>query len=427
MDVSGPDQPYDLEKLDNKLQTFASLWQQYGDIYRVHSCSRSADTWVINHPDLVKQVLVSDHRNYTKGVGIERVRVLLGNGLMASEGEQWRKQRRMLQSAFHKPRIKGFTENYLNQAMQLAARWELSVRKNEPVNITASMSEMTLQVMLQALFSQDLQHLQQQGINPFDLISRESNRDLQFAVKFRSLGSVVQKIVDQRRQENRFPDDLLSHCIQATDSSGTPMSDRQLINEVLTMVVAGHETTAASLTWLWYLLAQHPTVFEQVANEARGVSAEQRADPDAMNALVWIPAVIKETLRLYPPGWLYTRRAQVECQLGEYRIPAGSDVFICSWLLHRHPSYWEHPEQFRPDRFAPGQQAGQHRFAWIPFSAGPRHCIGENFAMSEMMTHLTVLAACFRPVLAEHIDIEIEAEVNLRPKHDLYLSLEIME
>jgi len=422
----GPDASCDLDRLDNKLETMQSLWQQYGDCYRVRAQSRAADTWVINHPDWVKRVLVSNHRNYTKGVGIERVRVLLGNGLMASEGERWRKQRRMLQSGFHKPKITSLFPVYFQQATELAGRWLSCARQGEPVDITEAVSETTLLAVLQALFSEDFLRLQQvRGCNPFQVVSADSNRDLQFAMKFRALGKLVQEVMDTRRRENRFPADLLSHCMLARDkSSGEPMPDKLLIDEVLTLIVAGHETTAASLNWVWYLLACHPDVYAQVSEEAQRLLPKDRV-PDwrTLDTLVWIPRVIKESLRLYPPGWLYTRRALAGDRFGAYRVPAGADLFICSYLLHRHPDFWDKPETFMPQRFAPEQEASRHRFVYIPFSAGPRHCIGESFAMTEMMIHLAVLAAQIRPQAVAPPHMDLETGVNLRPRDNLFLTL----
>jgi cytochrome P450 len=424
--LPGPETRTDLEKRDDKLSWLLGCRQQYGDCFRVRAESRQADTIVVNHPDWVKRVLVSNHRNYTKGIGIERVRVLLGNGLMTSEGEQWRRQRRMLQPAFHKPRIEFFLGIYLQLAQALADRWQQQAWQRQPVNISASVSDTTLQAILRAVFSDDLDWLvRETGHNPFELISRDSDRDLQFAVKFRALAKPVQQLIDRRVREQRFPPDLLSHCMLARDkSSGEPMSARLLIDEVLTLIVAGHETTAASLSWVWYLLARYPGVMKKVGREARGFAANQMVERAQLQSLVWIPMVIKEALRLYPPGWLYTRRAIAEDRCGDYRIAAGSDVFICSWLLHRHPRYWDEPECFRPERFAPQQEAGRNRYAYIPFSAGPRHCIGETFAMTEMMIHLAVLAARFRITSSVPDDIGIETDVNLRPASDLFLQLE---
>lgn len=419
----GPSESFDLECGEHKLQRIQALWQRYGDCYRVRPASRPADTWVITQPDWVRRVLVSNHRNYTKGIGIERVRLLLGNGLMASEGARWRRQRRLLQAAFHKPRIEMFFPLYHRQAQLLAQRWLTAAGTGQPVNVTEAVSETTLMAVLEALFSDDLRVFADAGgASPFHLVTHERQRDLQFAVRFRALSEPIRAIIDARRSQQRFPPDLLTHCLLAREKSGgEPMSDKQLIDELLTLIVAGHETTAAALNWVWYLLAMHPDSFRQARIECRGVDPGRVPDWDTLERLPFIAQVIKEALRLYPPGWLYTRRALQADRMGGYDLPAGTDVFICSWLLHRHPAYWEQPDEFRPERFSPANEAQRHRYVYLPFSAGPRHCIGESFAMAEMMIHLAVLARHLVPEPVGQQSVELEADVNLRPRTALYL------
>jgi cytochrome P450 len=423
VDPPGPQAPLDLERSADKLQQMQSLWQQYGDCYRVHAASRPADTWVITEPDWVRRILVSNHRNYVKGIGIERVRVLLGNGLMTSENAQWRRQRRLMQSAFHKPRVERFFGIFFQQAKMLAERCLQAANAGQAVNITEAVSEATLRVTLQALFSEDLDSLEnRQGQSAFQLLSDDSRRDLQFAVRFRALGTLVQDVVQDRRRQQRFPDDLLSHCLLARDkSSNEPMTDRQIIDEVLTLIVAGHETTAASLGWVWYLLATHPERFEALRETLRHCDPGAVRDWTSLVRLQTVMQVLKEALRLYPPGWLYTRRALQDDRFGDYHMPAGTDVFVNSWLLHRHPGYWEQPDEFRPERFTPDQEARRHRYAYLPFSAGPRHCIGESFAMAEMMIHLAVMARTVQPEPIHGTSVAVRAEINLRPRDPLYL------
>jgi cytochrome P450 len=425
----GPPEALDLERADDRLSRIRSLWQRYGDCYRVRAASRDADTWVVTHPDWVRRILVSNHRNYTKGVGIERVRVLLGNGIMASEGEHWRRQRRMLQAAFHRPRIENFFPVYHRQASLLAERWLVAAREGRPVNVTEAVSETTLMAVLEALFSEDLDDCRDaRGGLPFQLVSEDRRRDLQFAARFRALGGLILEIAAARRRAQRFPPDLLSHCLLARDrTGGAPMSDRQLVDEVLTLIVAGHETTAASLNWVWYLLARHPESFAPVSECARQFDTGEVPDWQALDRMQALAQVIHEAMRLYPPGWLYTRRAVQGDRLGPYCLPAGTDVFICTWLLHRHPDWWEQPERFLPARFAPAAQAQRHRYTYLPFSAGPRHCIGESFAMAEMLIHLAVLAARLRPLAPPISELELEADVNLRPRAPLHLYFEALD
>lgn len=413
----------DLDRLDDKLTAMQQYFNQYGDIYRARSLSRPADTYVINHPDWVRQVLVANHRNYTKGVGIERVRLLLGNGLMTSEGDTWQCQRRQMQPGFQPSAVAGYVPLMQRAAQQTARHWRRQAGRGEAINVTASMSELALSVILQALFSDDLERFTDgQGDNPFALVSAADNRDLQFAVRFRALRKPVATLIEKRRQSNRYPTDLLSFLLQTRDrASGEGMPDKLLIDEVMTLIVAGHETTAASLGWIFYLLAKHPQVAARVAAEAKSLSADTMFTSQTLTALTCTTQVIDETLRLYPPGWLYTRRAVADDQFGPYRLPAGSDVFICAWLLHRHPRYWSEPDRFNPDRFAAGAATERHRFAYLPFSAGPRHCIGEAFAMLELLSTVATLAAQFRFLPVDEQAVELEAEVNLRPKTDIRL------
>jgi cytochrome P450 len=424
----GPSTPYDLETGDDKLNRLQSLWQQYGDCFRVPAVSRDADTWVITEPDWIRRILVSNHRNYCKGVGIERVRVLLGNGLMASEGEQWRRQRRLIQPAFHRAALERYFPVYHRQAQILVARWRQAAREGRAVNVTEAVSETTLAAVLEALFSEDLAGFcDAQGRLPFQLVSEDRQRDLQFAVRFRALGATIRQIADARRREQRYPPDLLSHCLLARErGSDAPMSDRQLVDEVLTLIVAGHETTAASLNWAWYLLSSHPEQCRQLRESVSRYDVDRVPEWQTLQRWQPVQRVVKEALRLYPPGWLYTRRALQDDRFGDYRMPAGTDVFICSWLLHRHPGYWEVPEAFRPERFTPEQEQRRHRYAYLPFSAGPRHCIGETFAMAEMLIHLAVIAAQLRPLALEKSAVALETGVNLRPREPLFLHFEAL-
>jgi cytochrome P450 len=416
----GPDAPLDLEKQPDKLGTLADLLRRYGDCYRVTAVSRDAETWVVNDPEMVRRILVANHRNYTKGIGIERIRVLLGNGLMTSEGDTWRRQRRQMQSGFHRTGVEARLPLFLDVARQQANSWQQAAHSGKAVNVTEAVSEAALQVILRALFSVDLVDLPSQS---FDLISSHSNRDLQFAVKFRALGKQIQGFVDRRRKNNDYPPDLLSHTMLAVDrSSGAGMSDRQIIDEILTLIVAGHETTAASLNWVWYLLAVHPRSMQRVVDEARQLNFDS-LDSSALESLAYTRAVLCEALRLYPPGWLYTRRALDDDQLGPYTLPAGSDVFICSYLLHRHPGYWEQPDLFSPDRFM--GDANWKRYAYLPYSAGPRHCIGEAFANMEMLVHLAVIASQVSPEAPGQTGVDLDADVNLRPRKPLWLKFRL--
>ena len=417
---------FDIGSTDDSLERMIELFAEHGDIYRVYVPARQSHTYVIHHPDDVKRVLVSNHRNYTKGLGLDRVKILLGKGLMTSEGELWTRQRYMMQPFFHRRVITQFAEVIGRANSQLIARWEDRAGRGEPVNLTDEMSELTLDIVLRSIFGRDLERMSAElGGNPFDVVTKEQGRNLQFAFKFRSLTRLVAGLIERRRREKEEHFDYIAMLMGARDKdSGEPMSERQLIDEVLTLVVAGHETTASGLNWTWYLLSQHPEA------EAR-LHAELDAVPDApapslpqMEQLAYTQQVINEALRLYPPGWLLSRRTVQPDVLSGYEIPAGANVLLPLYLLHRHPRYWKDPDTFFPERFAPDHEAERPRFAYMPFAAGPRHCIGETFALYEMLMHLHRVARHFRLVHVPDEPIELEAQINLRTRYPLHMRLE---
>jgi cytochrome P450 len=402
------------------------LFARHGDIYRVFVPARKSYTYVVHHPDDVKRVLVSNHRNYTKGVGLDRVKILLGKGLMTSEGDLWKRQRYMMQPFFHRRVITEFAQTLDGANDRFIARWEALATRGEPVNLTDEMSELTLDIVLRSIFGRDLDRMSQQvGGNPFEVVTKEQGRNLQFAFKFRSLTKVVAELLAKRRAEQEEHFDYIAMLMSARDKeTGAPMSDRELIDEVMTLVVAGHETTASGLNWTWYLLSQHPEV------EAR-LHAEIDAAPDMttpslgqMETLAYTQQVVNEALRLYPPGWLLSRRTIEADVLGGYEIAPGTNVLLPLYLLHRDGRFWKDPEVFWPERFAPEHEAERPRFAYMPFAAGPRHCIGETFALYEMLMHLYKVARRYRLIHVPDKPLELEAQINLRTRYPLHMRLE---
>jgi enediyne biosynthesis protein E7 len=417
---------FDIGATDDSLDRMVELFARYGDSYRVFSPTRKAYTYVVHHPDDVKRVLVSNHRNYTKGMGLDRVKILLGKGLMTSEGELWKRQRYMMQPFFHRRVITEFAQTLESANDRFIARWEALAARGELVNITEEMSELTLDIVLRAIFGRDLDRMSEQsGVNPFEVVTKDQERNLQFAFKFRSLAKVVAGIMERRRAQNEEHFDYVGMLMSARDKdTGAPMSDRELIDEVMTLVVAGHETTASGLNWTWYLLSQNPDA------EAR-LHAEIDAAPDMstpnlaqMESLAYTQQVVNEALRLYPPGWLLSRRAIEADVLGGYEIPAGANVLLPLYLVHRDGRFWKDPERFWPERFAPEHEAERPRFSYMPFAAGPRHCIGETFALYEMLMHLYKVARRYRLTYVPDKPLELEAQINLRTLHPLHMRLE---
>lgn len=421
----GPQQRYDLDADDESLPLLQELQWRYGDICRVMTQSRANDSLVIHDPDDIRHVLLTNRGNYVKGVGLERVRVLLGNGLIVNDGESWSRQRRMMQPVFHSQVIRGFSAFMERLNQDLIERWAGHAERGETINLTRDLSEVTLSIVLRALFSTDLDRLiATEGVSPFDLLTRETRRDLPFAAKFRALTRHVLGMIDARRKEQRIEMDLLSMLMEARDKdTGDAMPDRALLDEIMTLIVAGHETTASTLNWTWYLLSQHAEVEARLheAIAAPGSMPASTPSDEPLAADSYVERVLQEAMRLYPPGWLFTRRALNDDQLGGCHVPAGTDIFICPYLLHRHALHWEHPEAFDPERFLPAATESRHRFAFLPFSAGPRYCIGASFAMSEMTMHLNMVAQRFRLRYLGAEPPQAEFQINLRTRQDVHM------
>jgi enediyne biosynthesis protein E7 len=422
----GPAEGFDLGGSDESLARLQEYFGRFGDVYRVFAPSRGVFNYVINHPDDIKRVLLTNHRNYTKGEGMDRVKILLGNGIMTSEGSFWRRQRRMMQPSFHRRVIDRFSALIGEVNHKYAQRWAEQCARGEPVNVSSDTSELTLEIVLRSIFGSDLERLaQQMGGNPFEVVAKQSNRDLKFAFQFRSLGRLVGELIQKRRHAPEEHFDFLSMFMLTRDrESDEPMSDKELIDEVLTLIVAGHETTAAALTWTWYLIGQHPQAAEQLQAEADRTSADEVLGLGGAEAMCFTHQVLQESLRLYPPGWLITRRAIEADELGGFAIAPRTDIFISPYLLHRHPAYWSAAEKFQPERFADADVNERHKFAYIPFAVGPRHCIGENIAMFEMLVHLRTMTRRFRLTRATNEPIELEAQINLRPRSNLMMTVE---
>ena len=416
-------------KLDCNEQTFAALGpltEAYGDIVRVLCPERKHPQYLLSNPRDVKQVLVNHHRRYVKGVGFERVEMLLGNGIIVSDGPFWRRQRTMIQPAFSRANIERLFTGIRQATERLAGRWNRLAESGEPLDLTTEMSRYALEVILQALFSEDLEKLTDPGDQlAFAFLVEDPTRNLAVAMKFRQLLKRVQNLVEQRRAQQRRPFDLLSMMMDATASrSGEPMTDRELVDELATMIIAGHETSAGTLNWAWYLLSTHPDCEARLSAESTAVCPDGDWQYEQVGRLPYTQQVIEETLRLYPPVWLYTRRACEADQLGSHAIKPGDHIFLSPYLTQRLDRYWSEPARFEPDRFAEENRAQHVPYAFFPFSAGPRRCIGEYFSFIEMRTHLAMLCTRFRmePVAGQRI--ELEPAINLRIRNSLLMHLE---
>jgi cytochrome P450 len=355
---------------------------------------------------------------------------LVGNGIIVSEGEVWKRQHRMMQPMFQRSRVERFGALIADVSRRRLAGWAEKAASGELLNVTRETSEGALEVVLRATLGADLDRLVSDlGANPFALLTEESVRDLRFAFRFRQLGRHIEAVITRREaavKDAAASDDgdWLGMMMAARDrSDGSAMSHRELIDEVMSIIVAGHETTAAVLNSVWYLLSQHPQVEAKLHAEV-----DATVLPDlrltSVASLKYTHQVILEAMRLYPPVWVLTRRCLHADRLVGYNAPAGTDVFMSPYIVQRDPQHWPEPEQFRPERFDSGADSAAHRFAYIPFSAGPRHCVGETFATYEMAIHVYHAARGFRLRCAESGPREMEARINLRMREDVLMSVE---
>ena len=395
-------------------------FERFGDIYK--ASIYGIGVYVVRDPRYAQHVLRDNWQNYSKGQAIKRVALLLGNGLMVSEGEFWKTQRRMVQPAFHRKTIGALTEVIRTSNVALLRRWEQAAHKKVSVNVTRDVSFVALEVVLISLFGVDYERIAPH----FNILTEESARNLEFARAFRSLGKIVLQLVAQRRKDELASNDILGMLMEARDQkTSQTMPDRQLVNEIKTLIVAGHETTASTLNWTWYLLSQHPEVEEKLSSELNNLLGSQIPGPDDLPKFAYTRQVIDEALRLYPAGWLLTRRALRNDHLGDYFVPAGTEIYISPYFIHRHPNLWEDPDRFNPDRFGPDHSHDRHPLAMLPFSEGPRTCIAELFARVEMQIHLMTIAKQLRLRFVEKSPPELDLGVNLRSKHDFMMKPEL--
>lgn len=412
----GPQEKY--RATDDLLDWMDRQFRTFGDIYKATVYGTSM--YATRDVEFAHHVLVENWQDYVKGQGIQRVALLLGNGLMVSKGDVWKRQRRMIQPAFNHESIGPSTKLISAVNTELLKKWQLAARGNKSVNVTRDVSTMALEIVLRFIFGDDYEGV---GFH-FDLLSQEPARNMEFALSFRALGKVILQVIDRRRKDSVASTDVLGMLMQARDpQSAKPMEDMQLIDEILTLIVAGHETTASTLNWAWYLISQHPEVEQKLSEELNVLTTFSEFGD--LPKFLYTRQVIDEVMRLYPAGWLVTRRALHDDQLGEYFVPAGTEIYIPPYFIQRHPDLWEEPDSFDPDRFRPENSLHRHRLATIPFSVGPRNCIGAVFARIEMQIHVMTIARHLRLRYVQSGPIEFEAGVNLRSKHDFIMYPEI--
>ena len=407
-----------------------------GDVVRLRL---GRDVYLLNHPDHVQRVLHDNHTNYRKNYFYERMKPLVGEGLLTSEGGAWKRRRRLAQPAFHKERLAAFTGIMAQHTTAMLDRWAGPAARNEPVDVAAEMTRLTLTVVGHALFGSDLLGEADGAREAFTTALRITNdrfyslvylppsiptpRNVRFSRAMRVLERLVTEVIAARRA-GPPGSDLLGMLMEARDAeSGDRLTDEELRDEVMTMVLAGHETTANALSWAFHLLSLAPPVERRLHEESASALDGRAATFDDLPRLDVAARVYQEAMRLYPPAWIFGREAIGDDFFGGIPIPAGAAVTVCPWLLHRDPRWWEDPEGFDPDRFGPQADKARPKYAYVPFAAGPRMCIGNGFAMMEMQVVLAMVAARYRLDLVPWKPVEVEPSVTLRPRSGIWMTV----
>jgi cytochrome P450 len=423
------------ELLRDPLGTLERMRRDYGDVVR--SRIGPIAYYALFRPEHVKHILQDNNHNYVKGPIIARAKVLIGDGLFSSEGEFWRRQRKLAQPAFHRQRIGAFADAMTECGREALDAWSGAAATGSGFDLMAEMSRVTLRVVGKTLFSLDLAGdasavgdallvaLDHVVHRSFNLVVAPAwlptPRNLRFRRALRVLDDVVLRIIESRRRTGEDCGDLLSMLLAARDEeTGTGMNDGQLRDEVMTFVLAGHETTAVTLAWTWYLLCRHREIEQRLRDEVAAAIGRRTPGFGDLPALRYVRMVVEESLRLYPPLWAFGRQAVAEDRIDGYRIAAGAPVNLCPWITHRDPAVWPDPERFDPERFTPERVAARHRFAYLPFSGGPRICIGIEFALMEATLLVAMIAQRYRVELAEpEREVVPEVRLTIRPRGGL--------
>jgi cytochrome P450 len=398
---------------------------------------------LLNHPDAVKHVLVDNPQNYCKGRVLQFVTPLLGNGLFTAEGELWMRNRRLAQPAFHRERIARLVAMMVTSTQELLDRWERRLRQapGEPFDVLPEMMSLTMSVVARALFTADVSQDAEEVGKALTFAIHETNRRIltfnplvtkipsrhnrQFDAAMRTIDSVILRIISERRNSGASGDDLLGMLMDARDAdTGEGMSDRQLRDEAMTLFLAGHETTAVALSWMWYLLSRHPDVEGRLRAELAATLGGRSPTAADVPSLDYTRRVWDETLRLYPPVWIFGRESLGPDTLRGFPIPAKAVLLISPYTLHRAEAYWPEPERFEPDRFLPEPVAARPKHAYLPFGAGQRLCIGNIFATIEAQVIAAMVLQRFRLSRPNAAGVEPDPLVTLRPKGGMPLRVE---
>jgi enediyne biosynthesis protein E7 len=421
----------------NRLAVMAGAVAQYGDAVRIPLGPKTLN--LFNHPDHAKYVLADNPGNYHKGIGLVHARRVIGNGLLTSEGELWRKQRKTIQPVFQAKRIAQQFDAIADEAENMVSRLRMRVGEG-PVDIRQEMTGLALGVLGRTLLDTDLGAFESIG-ESFEAVQDQAMFEMmslntvplwvplpkqnRFRRARKDLQDITDKLVaDRRAHPSATGDDVISRLIESTQQETDPQVARaRMRDELVTLLLAGHETTASTLSWAFYLLDMHPEVWERMHVEAVEAFGGQPLEYQDLYRLKYTTMVLEEVMRLYPPVWLLTRLAQGDDEIGGYHVPAGADVILSPYLLHRHRDYWDDPERFDPERFNPDNNTSRSRYAYIPFGAGPRFCVGNNLGLMEATIVLATVARDLRLTKVPGYEVVGEPMLTIRVKGGLPMTV----
>ncbi len=407
--------------------------REYGDIVSLGFGPYSV--YLLSNPEHIDYVLRHTNQQFIKSQVLKSNKLVLGEGLLTSEGEFWHRQRRLAQPGFRRQQIAAYGDIMIAFADKMLSAWQ----DGEVHDVHADMMQLTLEIVAKCLFNADvageaqdvgaalnisLEHFNYRAKTLFLIPdSFPTPENLRFRGAVKQLDEIVYGIINHRRTSGENPADLLSMLMEAEDEDGSHMTDKQLRDEVMTLFLAGHETTANTLSWTWMLLSQHPEVQAKLQSELQTVLGGRNPTPGDQSHLPYTTMVITEAMRLYPPVWRMSREVVEDWQVGGYNLKAGTTVFMSQWVTHRNPQYFPEPETFNPDRWAGDFAKSLPPGVYFPFGGGPRVCIGQGFAMMEAVLLLATVAQRFELTLVPEHEIVLQPSITLRPEHGIKVLL----
>jgi cytochrome P450 len=415
------------------LKYFTGIMREYGDLVGLRIFNFRI--LLLNHPDHIEDVLVNHPRKFIKGRVLQANKRVFGRGLLTSEGDFWLRQRRLAQPAFHRARIAGYASTMVEYTERLLHEWQ----DGEERDIHKEMMRLTLHIVGKTLFDADVERDAQDIGKSMELLLEfgadfrrtlfvpqwlPTPTNIRVERAIRQIEKVLYRMIAEKRASGRDAGDLLSMLLAAQDEDGSRMTDKQLRDEAITLFLAGHETTANTLSWTWWLLAQNPAVEAKLHAELRSVLAGRAPSLDDLPKLVYTNHIITESMRLYPPAWGTARTAIEDHEIAGYAVPKGSGVSFAQWTVHRDARWYDAPEEFRPERWEGDLLKRLPRFAYFPFGGGPRQCIGNAFALMEAALILATIAQQYRFRLVEGHPVVPLASITLRPRHGIRVVME---